>query len=268
MFEREVDVSEGKPKWCAIANSWDVWEVSYSPLVDLIQISRRLRKSVNTLTFSPPVEVVYNPLDYARAAHEQFLERFGEKPGRIVLVGMNPGPWGMAQTGVPFGEVASVRDWMKIDAPIGKPKHEHPKRLVEGFACTRAEVSGARLWGWARERYRTPRSFFSRFFVLNYCPLSFMEESGRNRTPDKLPSEERKPLFDLCDAALLESFTVLQPKMIVGIGAFAMKMSQRILGDRDIPVGSILHPSPASPKANRGWAEAAEADFARLGIEL
>ena len=38
-------------------------------------------------------------------------------PGRkeAVFLGMNPGLWGMAQTGVPFGTVSLVRDWMGIE---------------------------------------------------------------------------------------------------------------------------------------------------------
>lgn len=235
--------------------------------MNLVTISRRLGRTVDELAFADPVAYVYNPLRYARAAHEQYLERFGAKTGRVVLLGMNPGPWGMAQTGVPFGEVSMVRDWMKIDAKVGKPKHEHPKRPVEGLACARSEVSGKRLWGWANERFGPAKRFFSRFFVMNYCPLSFMEDSGRNRTPDKLPAEERDPLFAACDDALRASIEALAPSMLVGIGAFAQKRARAVLGDA-VPIGQVLHPSPASPRANRGWAEAAEQDFARLGIEL
>src|SRR5688572_32536315 len=95
---------------------------------------------------------------------------------------MNPGPFGMAQTGVPFGDVAMVRDWLGIVAAVAKPRDEHPKRPVLGFECQRSEVSGARLWGWARARFGTPQRFFERFFVANYCPLAFMESSGANRT--------------------------------------------------------------------------------------
>jgi single-strand selective monofunctional uracil DNA glycosylase len=174
----------------------------------------------------------------------------------------------MAQTGVPFGEVGFVRDWMGIDAPIGKPECEHPKRPVDGFACTRSEVSGARLWGWARDRLGTAERFFARFFVINYCPLVFMEESGRNRTPDKLPAAERDALYAACDRALGDALAVLAPKAVVGIGSFAARRATIVVGDRDLPVGQMLHPSPASPKANRGWAEAAEASLAALGIGL
>ena len=58
---------------------------------------------------------------------------------------MNPGPWGMVQTGVPFGEVSLVREWLGIDATIRRPKVLHPDRPVEGFLCQRREVSGSRF---------------------------------------------------------------------------------------------------------------------------
>ncbi len=233
----------------------------------LVRITRRLRRDVDQIRFAPPVAYVYNPLDYARVPHEAYLRRFGTKTGRIVLLGMNPGPFGMAQTGVPFGEVELVRDWMGIDGKVAKPDPEHPKRPVEGFACTRSEVSGSRLWGWARDRFGTPERFFDRFYVMNYCPLVFMEDTGRNRTPDKLPAEERDALFEACDRAMADSIEALAPTRVIGVGAFAKKRAELVLGDA-VEVGSILHPSPASPKANRGWASAAEADLAAQGIRL
>jgi single-strand selective monofunctional uracil DNA glycosylase len=232
--------------------------------VDLVDIMLRLRRDVGRLRFAPPVDCVYNPLVYAWAAHETYLRRFGGDTGRLVLLGMNPGPFGMAQTGVPFGEVSFVREWMGIDVRIGKPECEHPKRPIDGFACTRSEVSGARLWGWARDRFGTAERFFARFFVLNYCPLVFMEESGRNRTPDKLPAAERDALYAVCDRALDDALRVLAPRAVVGVGNFAARRAGLVVGERDLPVGQILHPSPASPKANRGWAESVEASLAIL----
>ena len=232
-----------------------------------MKISRQLSRAVGKLEFSAPVSHVYNPLVYARDPHEQFLRRFGEGRGRMVMVGMNPGPFGMAQTGVPFGEIAHVRDWLGIEGKVGRPKRENEKRPVLGFACKRAEVSGARLWGWAKERFETPERFFERFFVTNYCPLVFMEEGGRNVIPEKLSAAERAPLFEACDRALRQTIDLLEPEMVIGIGAFATKRARQILGD-SVEIGTMLHPSPASPKANRGWAKAAEADLAALGIEL
>ena len=128
----------------------------------LVRIARRLSSAVGKLEFGPPVSHVYNPLDYARAAHEEYLSRFGEGAGRVMLMGMNPGPWGMTQTGVPFGEVSAVRDWLKIEERIDRPVDEHPRRRVDGFDCTRSEVSGARLWGAiAERRFRTKSHFVS-----------------------------------------------------------------------------------------------------------
>lgn len=234
----------------------------------LVQLSRSLSREVGKLSFSDPVTHVYNPLAYARRPHELYLERFGATPKEVVLVGMNPGPFGMAQTGVPFGDVGFVRDWMGIEARVDRPTDEHPKRPVNGFVCKRSEVSGSRLWGWARDRFGDPEVFFSRFFVVNYCPLVFLESTGRNRTPVKLPVDERRALQEVCDHALREAIGILQPERIVGIGAWATKRASAALGDQGVPIGTVLHPSPASPKANRGWARQAESDLRGLGIKF
>jgi single-strand selective monofunctional uracil DNA glycosylase len=236
--------------------------------MSLVAIDRALSKRVGRLRFAPPVGYVYNPLDYARAPHEAYLERYGAGKKEVILLGMNPGPFGMAQTGVPFGDVGMVRDWLGIEAEVKAPTAEHPKRRVQGFACARSEVSGSRLWGWAKSRFVTPERFFARFFVINYCPLAFLEESGRNRTPEKLVAAEREPLFDACDRALLESVELLEPRVVVGVGVFARDAARRALAGRGVEVACMLHPSPASPKANRGWAGLAEADLSEAGIRL
>jgi len=230
----------------------------------VVDIAKELANDVESLTFTHPVVVVYNPLVYAWQAHHAYLQRFGHKKGRVLLLGMNPGPWGMAQTGVPFGEVNAVRDFLGIHETIDKPVPEHPKRLVLGFDCPRSEVSGRRLWDWAADRFGSSESFFREFFVWNYCPLCFMEESGRNRTPEKLPSTERDALFAVCDVALQKLVEALEPSNIVGIGGFAKKRAMQALNRTDI--GTILHPSPASPAANRGWAPQIEKQFEEMGI--
>jgi single-strand selective monofunctional uracil DNA glycosylase len=235
---------------------------------ELVKVSRSLSRAVSKLDFGGPVTHVYNPLQYAKRPHELYLNRFGASPKEAVFVGMNPGPFGMGQTGVPFGDVGFVRDWMGIEAPVGRPPGEHPKRPVLGFACERSEVSGSRLWGWAQDRFGTPEKFFSRFFVLNYCPLIFMESTGRNRTPDKLSAVERTLLLSACDEALRASIEILDPKLVVGVGVWATKRARAALGNEGPKVGTVLHPSPASPKANRGWAPQAESDLRGLGLEL
>ena len=158
----------------------------------LVAISSELSARVDALAF-PSVPYVYNPLVYARAPHEAYLERWGASaPREVVMVGMNPGPFGMAQTGVPFGDVAMVRDFLGITGPVGKPPREHPLRPVAGFACTRSEVSGTRFWGWARDRFGTAERFFDRVFVANWCPLVFMEASGQEPHPGQAPGERAR----------------------------------------------------------------------------
>jgi single-strand selective monofunctional uracil DNA glycosylase len=174
----------------------------------------------------------------------------------------------MAQTGVPFGDVTQVRDFLGIEAKVGQPPAIHPKRPVQGFACSRSEVSGTRLWGFFRDRFKTAEALFKRVFVVNYCPLVFMEESAKNRTPDQLPPNEREPLFAACDEALAEIVAVLEPKWVVGVGAFAQARAASALAGVNVRVTTVLHPSPASPRANRGWANEAETDLLKAGVEL
>jgi len=219
-----------------------------------------------SLTFSEPVTHVYNPLVYARLPHDLYLEKFGGLGAATVLLGMNPGPWGMVQTGVPFGEISAVRDWMGITAPVKKPANEHPKRPVAGFDCTRSEVSGRRLWGWARKIFGTPERFFARFFVVNYCPLVFMEAGGRNRTPNNLPAAEKKPLLAACDQALRQTVDLLNPEHVIGIGVFAEQRAKAALADHALTIGRITHPSPANPKANRGWEKVITGELESMGV--
>jgi len=234
--------------------------------MELIRIARQLSADLGVLRFGAPVTHVYDPLDYAGAAHEAYIRKFGAGTREVVLLGMNPGPFGMAQTGVPFGDVTLVRTFLGIDVPVGRPADEHPKRPVLGFDCPRAEVSGTRLWSWVRDTWGP--AFFERFYVANYCPLCFLESSGRNRTPDKLRAAERAALYQACDRALRQTVERLQPRYVVGIGAFAEARAAAALRGLDLAVGRVLHPSPASPRANRGWAAAATAELEGLGIAI
>jgi single-strand selective monofunctional uracil DNA glycosylase len=232
----------------------------------LIQAAQDLNAAVSRLRFPKPVAHTYNPLDYAWAGHELYLKKFGSGRKRVIFLGMNPGPFGMAQTGVPFGEIAAVRDWLGISVPVGKPASEHPKRPVEGFACERAEVSGQRLWGLFAERFGKPEAFFKDHFVVNYCPLAFLEASGRNLTPDKLPAKQTAALYAACDAHVRQIAEALKPEWLIGVGDFAQKRGEQIFAGTDLKIAKILHPSPASPAANRGWAAQAEKQLKMLGV--
>lgn len=234
----------------------------------ITEVTNDLVACIRQLTFSAPVTHTYNPLVYARSGYDRYVSCFGGTIKPVVLVGMNPGPFGMAQTGVPFGDVEMVNGWMGIHAPVAQPANIHPKRPISGFSCTRREVSGRRLWEWAKHRYGNPDAFFKQFFVLNYCPIVFMEESGRNRTPDKLPASEKNRLFQICDQALQRSIEIFKPQWVVGIGNFAEKRIKAALKDVDLKTGRITHPSPANPKANRGWVPLVESELSAMGIDL
>lgn len=236
-----------------------------TPATRLIDAARQLGDALDGLRFAAPVSHVYNPLDYAWAIHRDYLQRYGDGRRRVVFLGMNPGPFGMVQTGVPFGEIATVRDWLELAGEVGQPATPNPQRAVEGFACTRSEVSGQRLWGLFRTRFGTPEAFFADHFVANYCPLAFFDH-GRNLTPDKLPATEARPLLAACDAHLRSVVEAVQAEWVIGIGAWAEKRAAAALTGMDVRLGRILHPSPASPAANRGWAEAASAQLHALGI--
>ncbi len=233
----------------------------------LIQAARTLSQVVNSLTFTSPVTHTLNPLDYAWAPHETYLRKFGNGKKRVIFMGMNPGPFGMVQVGVPFGEVNAVRDWMKIVAPVSQPKTPNPHRPIEGFDCIRSEISGQRLWALFSERFPDANDFFANHFVANYCPLAFFDNT-RNVTPDKLVKSETKALYAACDEHLRASVRTLAPEWVIGIGKFAETQASAALA-KEFPalkIGTVLHPSPASPIANRGWAPQAEAQLRALGI--
>jgi len=233
----------------------------------LIDASRELTERLRPLSF-PSASHVYLPTDYARKPHEAYLKRFAGGRKRVLFLGMNPGPWGMAQTGVPFGEIPVVKGWMGIEEPVGKPDPEHPKRPIEGFDCPRSEVSGRRLWGLFSERFPRVGDFFADHFVANYCPLVWMKESGANLTPDKLTAAEMEPVEEACLEHLVRLLERMQPEFLIGVGAYAEGKLRAAAdaGGIGSSIGRVLHPSPASPAANRGWAEAAERQLRAQGV--
>ena len=232
----------------------------------LLQAGSRLNAALSKLRFGPPVSHVYNPLEYAWSCYEGYIRRFARSRKRVVFLGMNPGPFGMVQTGIPFGEVRAVREWLQLTAVIGRPSEQHPRRPVNGLDCERSEVSGQRLWGLFAERFGSAPTFFKDHFVLNYCPLAFMEATGRNRTPDKLAAEEKEPLFSACDEHLRQAIQALRPEWVIGVGDFARRRAEIALSGSAQKIRQILHPSPANPQANRAWAQIVTKQLIELGV--
>ncbi len=234
----------------------------------LIKSSRGFASDCSDLEFSKKVAAVYNPLGYAWKPYETYLRRFGGTPKKALFFGMNPGPWGMAQTGVPFGEITTVRDWLGIREKVGKPEQELPDRPIQGFECTRSEVSGRRVWGLMKDRFLTAENFFKDHFIANYCPLIFFEARGKNLTPDKLVKEDREKIFKLCDEHVRILIDFFEPAYLVGFGKFAESRLAQIVEDarQDLAVVGVLHPSPANPRANRGWEDQAAAALVSSGV--
>ena len=239
------------------------------PAEPVIRATIALRKALDGRSFPSPADFVYQPLDYAWASHEAYLRQYAAKgPKKVLFLGMNPGPFGMAQTGVPFGEIAAVRDWMGLEMPVGRPDKEHPGKKVTGFACHRSEVSGRRLWGLFQERFGKAETFFADHLVHNYCPLLFLENTkqGRNVIPEELPNEVMAPVNKECDKLLRVIVETLGVSTVVGVGGYAGTRAREALDGLQVKYAKVPHPSPANPVANRGWSAAATKALVEQGV--
>ncbi|KAM3621687.1 uncharacterized protein V6R79_014525 [Siganus canaliculatus] len=243
-------------------------EVTTTPASKFLQVELELNLHLQRLSFSKPVRYMYNPLEYAWDTHRCFVDKYCQSGQSILFLGMNPGPFGMAQTGVPFGEIKSVVDWLNITGEVGRPPDEHPNRRITGLACTKSEVSGARFWGFFRKVCGEPAVFFQHCFVHNLCPLLFMTDTGKNVTPPELIAGERDALLSVCDTALCQVVQALGVSMVIGIGKVAEQRARRALtaAGIDVRVEGIMHPSPRNPLANKGWEEAARTKLEELGV--
>jgi single-strand selective monofunctional uracil DNA glycosylase len=228
-----------------------------------------LRSQVESLRFSKDY-IVYDPLDYAWSLHEQYIMRYLRHPVKAIFLGMNPGPFGMAQTGVPFGEINAVKTFLKIDGEVGRPSFEHPARPIKGLSIQRSEISGKRLWGLLSEHYTDAQQCFDEVAIVNYCPLVFMDRgpTGKNITPDKLPKIERFALETICDSYLSDMVALLEPTYLIGVGNYAKAKFIKITESLEVAysIDSILHPSPGNPLANKGWAEKTGQKLVEIGV--
>ena len=97
-----------------------------------------------------------------------------------------------------------------------------------------------------------------------------MGETGRNITPDKLQKSESVPVDQACRLHLSKTIEQLEPEFLIGVGAFAEKQLKETVKayfpDSDFKIGKILHPSPASPAANKGWPDVPLQQLIDLGV--
>ncbi|XP_029451042.1 single-strand selective monofunctional uracil DNA glycosylase [Rhinatrema bivittatum] len=233
-----------------------------------LRVELELNVRLKGLSFQEPIHYVYNPLEYAWDPHQYYVKKYCQSAKDVLFLGMNPGPFGMAQTGVPFGEVKHVREWLQVQGQVSKPDPEHPKRPILGLACPQSEVSGARFWGFFKSLCGDPDTFFRSCFVHNLCPLVFMTRSGKNLTPGDLPAAQRERLLQLCDDALCQAVQVLGARTVIGVGRFAEQRARRALAAAGMEVGvkGVMHPSPRNPQANKGWDSIVRAQLKELQV--
>ena len=223
----------------------------------LIQLASSLRDEVEDfavrLESEGTAEVVYNPLMYAWNVHKEYLKTCADKGARTVLLGMNPGPHGMGQMGIPFAATKVVRDLLGIsDIEVDRPRRMHPNRPINGLRHPKEEVSGTRLWGVLSQRYGSSDEIFRNVFVLNHCPLMiFSGPRGTNITPNNLAGSALDELLATCDEHLREVATLLGANTVIGVGKYAESRARKALSGLQTTIRSCWHPSPASPLANR-----------------
>ena len=199
------------------------------------------------------IDVCYNPLNYAWNVHEEYLRRMGGLGAKTVVLGMNPGPHGMGQMGIPFAATSVVRDLLGISGiPVNQPNTPDERRPVIGLDYHKEEVSGTRLWGLLSEQYGDAESIASRVFLVNHCPLMlFSGPRATNITPDKIGGGTAKALLERCDEHLSQVVEILEANRVIGVGKFAESRARDALKEQSVEVTGCWHPSPASPLANR-----------------
>ncbi|XP_054745917.1 single-strand selective monofunctional uracil DNA glycosylase [Anastrepha obliqua] len=207
-----------------------------------------------------PVSIthVYNPVEYASGLHCAYLQKFLDGPKRVMFVGMNPGPNGMGQTGVPFGNILTVRNEMSLSGSVQQPPSVHVKRPVRGFECSIEEPSGVRIWSLFKKLAGGSLNTFGRqCFVHNFCPLIFYDNAGRNITPSELKGDYKEKIGKECLDVLDLELDLVKPEILVAVGLYMYGMVSRSRHAKDLKIYKLPHPSPRSLN-NQNWPEKAE----------
>ncbi|XP_045776673.1 single-strand selective monofunctional uracil DNA glycosylase [Maniola jurtina] len=233
---------------------------------EFLELADEMNEALNEFNLPPAVKCVYNPSIYARYTFEMYARKYCNTKKKIMFFGMNPGPWGMSQTGVPFGEISSVRDWLGIEGPVNKPPHEIRERPVDGFDCKRTEVSGKRFWGLLKTICGTPENFFKTSFVYNYINQQWMKSNGCNLTPGDFKVSDMEPLYNICDPIFVKILKLYEVEIVVAIGKFcetrAQKAIKKYLPSSSIKILYLSHPSPRSVN-NNNWEQKALEELKR-----
>ncbi|KAL1451943.1 hypothetical protein WDU94_006272 [Cyamophila willieti] len=174
----------------------------------------------NNLSYDASIEYIYNPLDYAFELHSKYVYKYCTSKKKILFLGMNPGPWGMVQCGIPFGEVKAVKGFLNIEGEVNQPDKFHKDRPITGLDCPRSEISGKRLWELASQLSDgKAENFFRHAYVHNYFPLAFLSKTAKNITPAELKNKITiEKLNSICDKSLSDIIQHLGVDTVIAIG--------------------------------------------------
>lgn len=227
---------------------------------DLLTLDKQTIKKMDVLKFDKKkVQYVYNPVDYAYAGYSRYVRKYLKSSKKILFVGLNPGPYGMCQTGIPFGDVSTVKEWMELEMDISKPLDECPKKPVDGLKCTTVEQSGKRFWGFFKKKCGAADNFFRNAFVINYCPIAFFDRSGKNVTPNELEVSSREELEKICDEYLEKVVEMVKCEIIICVGRYAEhKVKSIFIDNSEINILYMKHPSPQVGSEDNWLADAHE----------
>ena len=226
---------------------------------------------------------VWNPGRYGERWHRRFRETYPPGPNPVLLLGLNPGPYGMGQTGIPFTDIRRLEsDLPELAArlrtdgeSIGLPGLAPPdlrRRLDRTF-----ESSSIRVYRFLRLAGGSAGAGWRRVVAANPCPMLFMEGTV-NRTPADLRRALRKrggrlervtARLEECDQlrreCAREAVRVLEPRGVILLGR---NIQEALAGDPSLGAvpGGVLaweHPARAVPDAwagglvravrRRGW---------------
>jgi single-strand selective monofunctional uracil DNA glycosylase len=211
---------------------------------------------------------IWNPGLYAASWHALFRKEYPASAGCILVFGLNPGPYGMAQTGIPFTDLKRLREHLPRLAKglerrgcslagVGLAPRSLRPYLSRTFESSAVRVYRflSRGWGSAEDGWRS-------VVVANPCSLLFMDAAGENRTPaDLVGAVSRRTgslvaarrLRERCNAlrrlAAREAVRVLSPRGVVLLGKDAQRAMQTGIAPLLGP-DSILgweHPARAVP---------------------
>ncbi|XP_036325238.1 single-strand selective monofunctional uracil DNA glycosylase-like [Rhagoletis pomonella] len=218
----------------------------------------KLNNDLQNILKPPGITHVYNPVEYASSIHCAYLEKYLDGPKRVVFVGMNPGSNGMGQTGVPFGNILTVRDEMGLTGSVQQPPSIHAKRPVSGLECNIEEPSGVRIWSLFKKLAGGSLNNFGRqCFVHNFCPLIFYDSAGHNITPSELKGDYKAKIGKACLDVLDLELDLLKTEILVVIGSYMHDMVKRSRHASSLKICKLPHPSPRSLN-NHNWPEKAE----------